>query len=170
MHSASKRHPGWRSLSVDEGQQAKMTSIQLGSRPASRAGLEIDTGKKLGFKARSRSNTAASSYLPFDSNLSPTSSIDSAASKRNNRGSKSGSTHSRADYPESRTKSLVAKGSRLFRRQNSKSDLTSLTTLNWLDGSDGSSDDFTRWSSRPGRSRNGSGTSTPYGMFNVMLC
>ena len=45
----------------------------------------------------------------------------------------SGSIHKRVGSSDSFGKSLMAKGSRLLRRQNSKHDLTSLKTLEWLE-------------------------------------
>ena len=40
---------------------------------------------------------------------------------------------SRTDRPESLTKTLVSKGYKLLRRQNSRSDLTSLRTMDWME-------------------------------------
>ena len=44
---------------------------------------------------------------------------------------------SRSDRPESLTKTLVSKGYKLLKRQNSRSDLTSLRTMDWMEQSNG---------------------------------
>ena len=107
---------------------------------------------------RSRSNTSIASLgIPYEGgSLSPAISIDrSTSGSPADRRSVSGSVHTRASSADSFGKSLMAKGSRLLRRQNSKQDLTSLHTLDWLASVDGPGP-VQEMSNRPGsrQSRN----------------
>ncbi|KAK0512648.1 hypothetical protein JMJ35_004665 [Cladonia borealis] len=91
---------------------------------------------------RSRSNTSIASLTPLTpregSSLSPAISIDrSTSNSSSDRRSVSGSIHARNSSTDSFGKTLMAKGSRLLRRQNSKQELTSLHTLDWLSAVDG---------------------------------
>lgn len=91
---------------------------------------------------RSRSNTSIASLVPLTppegSSLSPSISIDrSTSNSSSDRRSVSGSIHARNSSTDSFGKTLMAKGSRLLRRQNSKQELTSLHTLDWLSAVDG---------------------------------
>ena len=92
---------------------------------------------------RSRSNTSITSLAPPSpyegASLSPAISIDRSTSNcSSDRRSVSGSINARASSTDSLGKTLMAKGSRLLRRQNSKQELTSLHTLDWLAAVDSS--------------------------------
>lgn len=106
---------------------------------------------------RSRSNTSVGSLTPYEGGaLSPAISIDRSTSGSSaDRRSVSGSVHTRASSADSFGKTLMAKGSRLLKRQNSKQDLTSLQTLDWMSGVDGQGP-VREMSNRPGsrQSRN----------------
>ena len=84
---------------------------------------------------RSRSNSSSASHSFAEGvKLSPAPSFDRYTPRTSiERQSSVGSVHKRGGSSESFSKSLMAKGSRLLRRQNSKSDLTSLHTLEWLE-------------------------------------
>ena len=89
---------------------------------------------------RSRSNSSvASQTIPEGIKLSPAPSLDRYTPRTSiERRSSAGSVHKRGGSSESFSKTLMAKGSRLLRRQNSKSgDLTSLHTLEWLEDVNG---------------------------------
>ena len=85
---------------------------------------------------RPRSSTAMIDYSTNDYCHS-SSSLTHMSSPRDlhNMRSVSESIVSRSDRPESLTKTLVSKGYKLLRRQNSRSDLTSLRTMDWMEQS-----------------------------------
>ena len=104
--------------------------------------LTEDVRRPHHLKKRSRSNTSTGSLAtltsPEGSSLSPAISIDrSTSNSSSDRRSVSGSIHARNSSTDSFGKTLMAKGSRLLRRQNSKQELTSLHTLDWLSAVDG---------------------------------
>ncbi len=83
-----------------------------------------------------RSSTAMAAHSPNEYSLSPSSSIHMSPSRDlHDMRSISESIVSRTDRPESLAKTLVSKGYKLLRRQNSKSDLTSLRTMDWMEKS-----------------------------------
>ncbi len=83
---------------------------------------------------RPRSSTAMAARSPNECSLSPTSSIHMSSHRDlHDMRSISESIVSRTDRSGSLTKSLVSKGYKLLRRQNSKSDLTSLRTMDWME-------------------------------------
>ena len=85
---------------------------------------------------RQRSNTAMAHYSSNEPKLSPTSSVRTLSRPYlHDMRSVSENIVSRTERPESLTKTLVSKGYRLLRRQNSKSDLTSLRTMDWKEQS-----------------------------------
>lgn len=87
---------------------------------------------------RSRSSTAMAHRLPDEYSHSPSSSTHMSSPRDlYNLRSISESIVSRADRPESLTKSLVSKGYKLLRRRNSRSDLTSLRPMDWAEHSSG---------------------------------
>ena len=117
---------------------------QLGRRPFTtmaqpslhqRARTE-DAGRPSLPQYRSKSNTSIPRSAPHEMNsITPTTSLDRFTPRNStDRRSYSSSTHTRGDSSGSFGKSLIAKGSRLLKRQNSKQDdLTSLQTLDWLE-------------------------------------
>lgn len=87
----------------------------------------------------SRSRTNASTSTLVDPNPSPTSTRNRAKDKKpDDVRLSSGSTSLYPEKSEGLAKTLMARGSRLLRRQNSKSDSTSLRTWQWLEASQGS--------------------------------
>ena len=80
---------------------------------------------------RSRSNTSIASQAVLPSRAA---SVDqfTPRSSTDRRSFSAGSIHKRGGSSDSFGKLLMAKGSRLLRRQNDKQDLTSLHTLEWL--------------------------------------
>lgn len=88
----------------------------------------------------SRRNSSLVSQTPFEgTKLSPSPSFDRSTprSSIDRRSFSGGSTHTRAGSSDSFGKALMARGTRLLRRQNSKHDLTSLQTLDWLEDTNG---------------------------------
>ena len=90
---------------------------------------------------RSRSNSSAPSYSrPQDrDDLSPVAtSIDRRTPRSlfHRRSGSGGSTHTRDSHDTSHPKAWMAKGSRFLKRQNSKQELTSLRTLDWVEESE----------------------------------
>lgn len=83
---------------------------------------------------RSRSNSSLASqsryesYLPSPPTLYPRTTSRASIDERS---SSSGSTHKRTGSTDSFGRTLMAKGTKLLRRQNSKHDLTSLQTFEW---------------------------------------
>lgn len=123
-----------------------------------------------GFPNGSRSNSMAdtrprsrTAHSPNVGSLSPTSSIHMSSPRDlHDMRSISESIVSRIDRPESLAKTLVSKGYKLLRRQNSKSDLTSLRTMDWMEESKAEktlpkSSNHSRWQS------------TDSGMFELHL-
>ena len=85
---------------------------------------------------RSRSNSLLAVHTLYEGTRPPpTPSFDRSIfeNSTDRRSSFSGSTHKRVGSADSFGRSLMAKGSRLLRRQNSKHDLASLQTLEWLE-------------------------------------
>ena len=91
---------------------------------------------------RSRSNSSAPNYSrPQDrDDLSPVGTSTDRPTPRSSvvrRSVPGGSAHTRADSLDSFTpKAWMAKGSRFLKRQNSKQELTSLRTLDWVEESE----------------------------------
>lgn len=85
-------------------------------------------------KGPSRSNSVRTVASPNGSNLSPSSSAETIPPRDfMDVRSISESILSKSDRPESLAKTLVSKGSRLLKRQNSNINLTSLRTMDWSD-------------------------------------
>lgn len=86
--------------------------------------------------SRSRSKTSGSTHPSLDIDSVPKLSKD-VSSRRRSQDVRSiaGSIQSRADRSDSMTKSLLSRGTKLLKRQNSKSNLTSLRTLDWVEAS-----------------------------------
>ena len=89
---------------------------------------------------RSRSNSSTASHSAYDSrklSTAPSFERSTPRSSIDRRSLSGGSIHTRAGSTDSLSKTLMAKGSRLLRRQNSKQDdltsLTSLQTLDWIE-------------------------------------
>ena len=113
--------------------------------------LTEDVRRPKMLQKRSRSNTSIGSLTPYEGDaVSPAISIDRSTSGSSaDRRSVAGSIHARASSADSFGKILMAKGSRLLRRHNSKQDLTSLQTLDWLPSVDGQGP-VQEMSNRPG--------------------
>ena len=79
--------------------------------------------------ARGRSNTMTSNYVP--PNTTPPSSFQAASGMRYDRRSTAMSVHSRSERSGSLSKSLKTKASKLLRRQDSNTNLTSLRVVDW---------------------------------------
>lgn len=108
-----------------------------GRQPHHHRALTEDTKRPSLLQLRARSNTSTHSS-PFEALsagrriLSPASSSGRPASRNSiDRRSITPSFQARVDRSESFGKALMAKGSKLLRRSNSRSDLTSLGTLDW---------------------------------------
>lgn len=148
---------------------------QLGKRPFTtmlqptlhHRSLTEDTRRPSLPQIRSRSNTSIASQAvpearrplraPSVDHFTPRSSID--------RRSFSGeSIHKRGGSSDSFGKALMAKGSRLLRRQNSKHDLTSLHTLDWLEDVNAQG---VPQESRPSPIRDAGDGESGYGRFKV---
>ena len=86
---------------------------------------------------RSRSKTTPSTYSTLGMDSESKSSKDKSSRRRSQDvRSIAGSIQSRADRSDSMTKSLFSRGTKLLKRQNSsKSNLTSLRTLDWVEAS-----------------------------------
>ena len=86
--------------------------------------------------SRPRSKTAHTTTPAFGSDLAAKPSADMSSRRRSQDArSLAGSIQSRADRSDSVTKSLFSRGTKLLKRQNSKSNLTSLRTLDWVEAS-----------------------------------
>jgi len=128
------------------------TTMLLPPTPLHQRSLTEDTRRPslLQLRSRSKSSTASqtiyertddSPSLPVDRNISRIS-VD-------RRSISGGSIHRRAGNSKSFGKTLMAKGTKLLRRQNSKHDLTSLQTLEWLAETNGKGH-VQEMSTRPG--------------------
>ena len=111
--------------------------------PAHHQRTKTEGAKRPSLQLRSRSNSSAPVYSrPQDRDeFSPVATSFDRRTPRSltDRRSSSGgrSTHTRGDSLDSFTpKALMAKGSRFLKRQNSKHELTSLRTLDWVEGSE----------------------------------
>lgn len=82
-----------------------------------------------------RNRTATTTSLPSDAYLNFTVSNEKPAARETQRLSSSGSVIPHPERVESLAKTLIARGSRLLKRQNSKIDSVSLRTLEWLERS-----------------------------------
>lgn len=84
---------------------------------------------------RARSNSSMPSSTSYQNNLPPAVAIERSTPRSSSSLDRysfaENSVHTRAERSESFGKSLMAKGSRLLRRQNSKNDLTSLHPMSW---------------------------------------
>lgn len=91
---------------------------------------------KLDSRSRSKNteSTHPSLFLDVDSGSIPSKDVSSRRRSQDVR-SIAGSIQSRADRSDSMTKSLFSRGTKLLKRQNSKSNLTSLRTLDWVEAS-----------------------------------
>ncbi|MCJ1304787.1 hypothetical protein MMC08_007600 [Hypocenomyce scalaris] len=86
--------------------------------------------------SRPRSKAAHTTTPAFGSDLAAKPSADMSSRRRSQDArSLTGSIQSRADRSDSVTKSLFSRGTKLLKRQNSKSNLTSLRTLDWVEAS-----------------------------------
>lgn len=106
---------------------------------------------------RSRSSSSIALHTLYEKRRpSHTPSFDQSPVKNwaDRRPSSSGSVHKRVGSSDNFGKTLMAKGSRLLRRQNSKHDLTSLETLEWLE--DVKQETANRPASKPSPIRRGS--------------
>lgn len=103
--------------------------------PHHQRALTKDIGRRPSLTLRSRSNSSMPSSTPHESNLSHAVTIERStprSSSSADRHSFAGnSLYTRAERSESLGKTLMAKGSRLLRRRNSKQDLTSLHPMDW---------------------------------------
>lgn len=103
---------------------------------------KTEGAKRPSLQLRSRSNSSAPVYSrPQDRDeFSPVATSFDRRTPRSlidRRSVSGGSTHTRGDSLDSFTpKALMAKGSRFLKRQNSKQELTSLRTLDWVEGSE----------------------------------
>ncbi len=105
--------------------------------------LTEDTRRPSRPQPRSKSNSSAALHtLHEGSRPLPAPSFDRSAPgiSADRRSLSSGSIHRRGGSSDSFGKALMARGSRLLRRQNSKHDLTSLKTLEWLEEVNGRDD------------------------------
>ena len=80
-------------------------------------------------------NSAASSSFGFDGQNSSSSDLSLHRVSHDGR-SYTGTIHSRGDRPESLARSLFSRSTRVLKRQNSKFNLASLRTLQWLDNTE----------------------------------
>lgn len=121
----------------DLGKRPFATMLQ----PAHHQRAKTEGARRPSLQPRSRSNSSAPIYSrPQDrDDLSPVATPSDRRTPRSpvdRRSVSGGSTHTRADSLDSFTpKAWMAKGSRLLKRQNSKQDLTSLRTLDWVEES-----------------------------------
>lgn len=86
------------------------------------------------FKVRSKSNTIPS--VSIDHHISPSASIASSNAGHEVDASRPQSVWSESDHSDSQTKSWVAKGSKMLRKQNSRFNLSSSRTIDWLEEDD----------------------------------
>lgn len=121
---------------------------QLGKRPftsmvqptSHQRSLTEETRRPSLLQFRSRSNSSAPSLTAREEpKQSSTPSFDRSTprSSPDRRSISRGSIHARVGSVDGFGKILMAKGSKLLRRQNSKHDLTSLQTLDWLESTNG---------------------------------
>ncbi|KAF6241855.1 hypothetical protein HO173_000567 [Letharia columbiana] len=121
----------------DLGRRPFTTMLQ----PAHHQRAKTEGARRPSLQLRSRSNSSAPNYSrPQDrDDLSPVStSIDRRTPRTSvdRRSVAGGSTHTRGDALDSfAPKAWMAKGSRFLKRQNSKHELTSLRTLDWVEES-----------------------------------
>ena len=118
----------------DLGKRPFTTMLQ----PAHHQRRKTEDARRPSLQFRSRSNSSAPNYSrPHDTDdLSPVATPIDRRTTRNSGGRRpisAASTHARTDSLDSFTpKAWMAKGSRFLKRQNSKQELTSLRTLDWL--------------------------------------
>lgn len=87
-------------------------------------------------KQRSRSQTTISNFItPSTNSLPANTSNRSVRRKSQDIRLSSGSIFLRPEKPESLAKTLMTRGSKLLRRQNSRTESTSLRTWQWLETS-----------------------------------
>jgi hypothetical protein len=151
------RKPDWRVVDhykIQNLGKRPFTTMLAPARPSShhqRALTDDVPTRRPSLTVRSRSNSSMPGSTPFESNLSPALTIDRStprSSSSQDRHSFAGnSLYTNAKRSESLGKSLMAKGSRLLKRQNSKNDLTSLHPMNW---SEEDSRHVQEMSNRPG--------------------
>ena len=122
----------------DLGKRPFTTMLQ----PAHHQRAKTEGAKRPSLQLRSRSNSTAPNYSrPQDKDdLSPVAtSIDRRTPRSlvDRRSVSGGSTHTRGDsYDSFIPKAWMTKGSRFLKRQNSKQELTSLRTLDWVEESE----------------------------------
>lgn len=122
--------------SIQQLGKRPFTSMLLPQPSLHQRSFTEDTRRPSLLQLRSRSNsTVAGHAICQGPNLSPTLSVDRSTSRASidRRWISGGSTHKRAGSSDGFGKTLMAKGSKLLRRSNSKHDLTSLQTLEWLE-------------------------------------
>ena len=120
---------------LHDGRKSKM--YQLGERPHSamrqasshQRTMTEHLRRPSPMQARGRSNTLTSDYIPPDT--SPPFSFHETAGMPYDRRSTAMSVHSRNERSGSFSKSLKTKASRLLRRQESNTNLTSLRVVDW---------------------------------------
>lgn len=141
-HSAESSRPEWRIMdhaNIQDLGRRPFTTMIL---PAHHQRRKTEGARRPSLPLRSRSNSSAPNYSrPQDrDDLSPVATSLDRRSPRNpvdGRPISGGSTHTRGDSLDSFTpKAWMAKGSRFLKRQNSKHELTSLRTLDWVEESE----------------------------------
>lgn len=119
----------------DLGKRPFTTMLQ----PAHHQRRKTEGARRPSLQFRSRSNSSAPNYSRSHDthDLSPVTTLIDRRTTRSSldrRPASGASTHARGDSLDSFTpKAWMAKGSRFLKRQNSKQDLTSLRTLDWLE-------------------------------------
>lgn len=127
-------HPSFRDLG-----KRPFTAMR---RPAHHQRTKTEGAKRPSLQIRSRSNSSAPIYSrpqDRDENSPVATSFDRRTPRSlvDRRSISGGSTHTRGDSLDGFTpKALMAKGSRFLKRQNSKQELTSLRTLDWVEESE----------------------------------
>lgn len=127
-------HPNFRDLG-----KRPFTAMR---RPAHHQRTKTEGATRPSLQIRSRSNSSAPIYSrPQDRDeVSPVATSFDRRTPRSSvdrRSISGGSIHTRGDNLDGFTpKALMAKGARLLKRQNSKQELTSLHTLDWVEESE----------------------------------
>lgn len=141
--SNDRKERDWRvtdHFNIQQLGKRPFTTILLPQTPLHQRSLTEDTKPPSLSQLRSRSNSSIGSQTIYERTehfLSP--SVDRATSRASvdRQSISGGSVHRRAGITDGFGKTLMAKGSRLLRRQSSKHDLTSLQTLEWLEETNG---------------------------------
>lgn len=134
--------PDWRVVDHNNIQDLGKRPFTTMLQPVHHQRAKTEGARRPPLQFRSRSNSSAPNYSrPQDrDDLSPvTTSFDrrTPRSATDRRSVSGGSTHTRGDSLDSFTpRAWMAKGSRFLKRQNSKQELTSLRTLDWVEESE----------------------------------